>query len=184
MYMIYAILIFLFIILIMPINFRFLYDDDRSDIEIQLIKFFNLKIDVDKFIRFLLTNKYDRNKITFDSIVYKMVLFFKGRRISKWVIRRTRLIKSSILIEEDIENYLLFIMDWTAVNVIKNLFSSLFSKTENNYYMVLPSNKRKISLEIVVQMRIIFLILAIIFNMKDVFKTIKFMREYYGKSNI
>lgn len=184
MNMVYIIIGIILIILIMPFNIRFLYDDKKSDIEINLIKIFNIKIDVDKFIRFLLTSKKDRSRITVDSIMYKMGLFLKSKHITKWIIKRTRLVKSSILIEEDIEKYLTFIASWITINSVKKYIEKMFYKVENNYYMVLPSNKRKISMEFIMQTRIILGIIAILINIKDVFKMIKFMRVYYGKSNI
>ena len=181
---IYIILFALFVILIMPINFRVTYNDKKSDVEIKLVKLFNIKIDIDEFIRLLLTTKGKRDKITLDSVLYNLGVFIRSRKVLRWVCKYSDVRKVSVIVYEDYEMPHLVVYSWTLLSRLKAFIHSIFFKVSDEHYMINDDEKLKIQLDIVIQTRIIFAILAIIFNIKTVFKTIKFMKVYYGKSNI
>lgn len=180
----YIFLFILFIIIIMPINFRFTYDDKESNVEIKLTKIFNLKIDIDEFVKLILTTKKNRDKVTLDSILYNLGIFIRSRKILKWVCKQSDVRKVSVIMYQNYEWPHLIVYSWTLLNALKNFLYSLFYKIEDEHYMINDNEKLQIQFDIVIQMRIFFAILAIIFNIKDLFKIFKFMKVYYGKSNI
>ena len=168
----------------MPINFRLTYDDKKSNVEVKLIKIFNIRIDIDQFIRLLLTTRGKRDKITLDSILYNLGIFIRSRKILRWVCKVSDVSKVSVIMYQDYEWPHLVVYSWTILSGIKDFIHSFFFKVRDEHYMVNDNNKFKFQIDIIIQSRIIFVILAIIFNIKDLFKIIRFMKVYYGKSNI
>lgn len=181
---IYIVIFILIILLVMPINFRVTYDDMKSNVEIKLIKLFNIRLDIDEFVRFLLTVRGKRDKITFESILYNLGIFLRSRRILRWVCKVSDVRKVTMIIYEDYELISLFVFSWTVLSRLKDFLHTFFYRVHDEYYMVRDKDKIKVQMDIIIQSRIIFAIVAILFNIKDVFKILKFMKVYYGKSNI
>ncbi|HHU56000.1 MAG TPA: hypothetical protein GXZ48_04855 [Acholeplasmataceae bacterium] len=166
----------------MPIHFKVIYDGKRSDLEINFIKLLDLKIDLDKVIRFLLTTKYDREVITLEGLIYNFTLFRKSRNIITSIAKMTIIKKLTCVAYEDYEKYFLVVNSWIILSKLKSILHNHFYKIKNEYYMVADNEKFRLTFEAIMEVRIIFIIIAIIINIKDVFKIIKFMRVYYGKS--
>lgn len=168
----------------MPIEFRVTYNENKSSVQLRFVKLFNLQVEIIKFIRLLLTTKKEREKITLESILYNLTIFIKSKHIIRTACRLSYVRKVSVVIHEDYDFPFLVIGTWTIVDKFKSFLKSNFFKVYDEYYMVLDNEERKIKFEIIIQMRIILALIAIIINIKDLFKVIKFMRVYYGKSNI
>jgi len=171
-----------FILLVMPIELIVTYDDNQSDLDINLVKLFDIRFDLEKVIRFLFTTKDAREKITLDSIIYNLTLYFKSRNIISSSAKLTKIKKITFITYQDYENNFLVINTWILISRIQAFLKTKFSKVRNDYYMVVDNDKFYINFQAVLELRIIFIIIAIIINIKDVFKVIKFMKVYYGKS--
>jgi hypothetical protein len=168
----------------MPINLRFTYDDKESNVEIKLTKIFNLKIDIDEFFKLILTTKKNRDKVTLDSLLFNAGLFIRSRKILRWVCKQSDVRKVTLILYQNYEWPSLIVSSWTILSGIKSLIHNLFYQVEDEHYMINDDEKLQFQFDIVMQTRIFFAILAILFNIKDLFKILKYMKVYYGKSNI
>lgn len=181
--MVLVIICFLiFIFLVMPIELKIIYDGKRSDLEINFVKLLNLRIDLDKVIRFLLTTRGHRDEITLEGLIYNFTLFRKSKNILRMIAKLSIVRKITIVAYEDYEKYFLVINSWILLNQFKALMKKSFWKIKDEYYMVANEEKFSLKFETILELRIIFILFAIIINIKDVFKVLKFMRVYYGKS--
>jgi hypothetical protein len=168
----------------MPINIKVLYDKENSRVDIRLVKLFNLRLSIGKVLKYLVTTKGHREEVTLDSIIYNISVFMKSRAIINEVAKMARVKKITINSGLDYEKYILVVNAWIAVDRMNRFLKKMFNRVENEYYMISHSEKPYLAVELIVEVRIIFLLLAIIIKIKDLFKVMKFMRLYYGKSNI
>jgi hypothetical protein len=76
------------------------------------------------------------------------------------------------------------VQSWTVLSYLRRIAKTRFFKVYNEHYMVANSDNLKVQFEVIIEIRIIFAIMAIMFNIKDIFKIKKFMKVYYGKSNL
>lgn len=174
--------VIIFLLIVMPIEFRVIYTNARGDLEINLVKLLNIRIDLDKVIRYLLTTKGHREEITLEGIIYNFTIFRKSKNIFNTLARLTIIKKMTVIAYEDYEKNYLVINSWILLNYVKAILKNKFWRIKNDYYMVADDDRFRLNFEAIMEVRIIFIIIAIILNIKDVFKTIKFMRVYYGKS--
>lgn len=168
----------------MPINTRLLYNKDNSVIEIRLVKFFNVKFSIGKVLKYIVTTKNKRDKIDLDSIIYNLNIFIKSRQLIKLICKMARIKKVTVSSGLNYENYILIVNSWMVIDRLKHFLHNTFYKVEDEHYMVNHSDKMYFNIEVIIETRIIFLLIAIIIKIKELFKVIKFMRLYYGKSNI
>ena len=150
----------------MPIELQIKYDEKNSSVKLNFIKLFNLQISISRFLKLLLTTKNQRDIITLESIIYNTIIFLKSKKLIKSLCSLSYIKKISF------------------VAYVKEKLHEYFYKVYNEYYIVLPEEKTKLRFYTVVQIRIILIILGILFNIKEIFKIRKFMKVYYGKSNI
>ena len=174
----------MFLIFVMPINVRVIYDKNNSKVELRLVKIFNIKFSVGKVLRYFVTTKRNRDEITLDGIIYNLTIFIKSKDIIRLVCRLAKVKKVTVSAGIDYEHYLLVVNLWMAVSRLKIFLRHTFYKVENEHYLINNSDELYFGTELIIETRIILLLIAIIIKIKDLFKVIKFMRLYYGKSNI
>lgn len=180
----FLLLLFIFIVLVMPIEFKVTHSDAKSKVEVRFVKLFDLQFEIVKFIKFFLTTKEDREHITLEGILYNMTLFLKSRQIIQSVCSYSTVQKTSLLVYADYEHPLWVVSNWILVDKMKNLIHHFFHRVSDEYYMVLDRKKPGIRLEVVIQMRIILAIFAILKNIKQIIYVRKVMKVTYGKSNL
>lgn len=174
----------IFIIIMMPINIRVIYDKINSKVEIRLVKIFNIKLPIIKVLKFFVTTKRNRDQITLEGIMYNLTLFIKSKPLIKLICSMARVKKVTVSAGISYEHYLVVVNSWLIVDRFKKFLNKTFHKIENEHYMINHNEEMYFGTELIIETRIILLIIAIIIKIKDMFKVIKFMRLYYGKSNI
>ena len=168
----------------MPINIRLLYDKNNSRVDIRLVKLFNMRLSIGKVLKYFVTTRGHREEITLDGIIYNISVFMKSKAIINEVVKMARVKKVTVNGGLDYEKYILVVNAWIAVDRLNKFLKKKFHRVEDEYYMINHSEKPYLAVELIVEVRIILLLLAIIIKIKDLFKVLKFMRLYYGKSNI
>lgn len=180
----YIIFFIISLLLIMPIELQIKYDEKNSSVKLNFIKLFNLQISISRFLKLLLTTKNQRDIITLESIIYNTIIFLKSKKLIKSLCSLSYIKKISFVAYESYEHPHMITSTWVLINYVKEKLHEYFYKVYNEYYIVLPEEKTKLRFYTVVQIRIILIILGILFNTKEIFKIRKFMKVYYGKSNI
>ncbi len=176
MYMIFVILFILIFILLMPIGIRFIYDDNRSDVDIYFYRLFNYRLDLDEFIKYFITEKSNRNRIDFKTIVNNIEVTIKTKKLLLDIINKSRINKSTIILKENYENIWTFMSFWNVASIYSNIINSNFQSVKNEYYMI-ANTKREMSFEIVMEVRLIKLFVVVIKDYKEVIKFIKIKRR-------
>lgn len=174
----------IFIIIVMPINVRVIYDKRNSAVEVRLVKIFNIKFPIFKVIKYFTTTKYNRDKITLEGILYNFALFVRAKPLIKLICNMARVKKVTVSAGISYDHYLVVVNAWIIVDRIKRFLASTFHKVEDEHYMINNSEDVYFATELIIEIRIILIIIAIIIKIKNIFKVFRFMRLYYGKSNI
>mgnify|MGYP006924665837 CR=1 FL=1 len=168
----------------MPINIRLIYDKANSKVEIRLVKIFNIKFPIGKVLKFFATTRENRDKVTLEGLVFNYKLFTKTKPLIMLLCNMGRVKKVTISAGINYDHYLLVVNSWVIVDRFKKFLHNTFSKVENEHYMINHSEEIYFASELIIETRIIFVLIAIIIKIKNLFKVLKFMRLYYGKSNI
>lgn len=178
--MIYVLIVFL-ILLIMPIKIVVTKDDKHNDIDIFLTKIFNIRIDFDDFIRYLLTTKANREQITLSSIIYNYHLFQKSKNIIVTICKMIRLKKLTFIIKTKSYNLETdtwsFFGSWIVLGYFQNTIHGYFKTIENEYYNHQISSKFNFNIESQFNIRLIYIIFSITRHIKDLPKIIRFIKK-------
>lgn len=176
----------------MPVEIIFTKDEVKNDIDIYLTKFFNKKIDFDEFIKFLLTTKENRSKVTLKSVkrnyeVLKLArhLIYDVSKMSKpETIHFTIKIKK-IIPEIDAITYVFF---FNLLIYVKGLIKYYVPKQEEEIYKLEFGDKFNFTFKWALKIRIIYIILSLVKNVRDLYRIFKFLRkgkkQYGTTSNI
>lgn len=179
------IVIFAFLFLcFVPIGVRVIYDDKFSDIDIFLFKKLKRTFDLDKFLRSIIVDK-ENNKISFQVIVNDLELLINSKKIIKDIMSIITINKSTIILKQDFDNHLQFILFWNIVARYTYIIRKSFKKVDNEYYMI-NDGEQDISLELIFHFNMFNLVFVIIKNFKDVINIIKIKRRQRknGTSNL
>lgn len=174
--MIFIILFIFLFILLMPIGIRFIYDDNRSDVDIYFYRLFNYRLDLDEFIKYFITEKSNRNQIDIQTIINNIEVTIKTKKLLKDLINKSRITKSTIIFKENYENIWSLVTFWNVVSMYSNIINYYFQNVKNEYYMI-ANTKRELCFEIVIKVRLINLIMVLIKDYKEVIKFIKIKRR-------
>lgn len=187
--MIYA-LIVLLIIIIMPFKIVITKDDRRSDIDIYFTKIFNLRLDFDEFIAFLVTEKDNPDRISPERVVRNYHLFKRSKRIIISMAKMIRVSKLTFIVKtkgKSLETCVwLYVVSWIYLAYLQNNVHRYFKSVENEHYNQMPAEKFNLNFEFQCNFRLVYLIFAMIKNIKDLPKIIRFMkkgRKIYGTTS-
>ena len=184
--MITIIFIFLFIILLfVPIGARVIYDDTYSDIDIFIFKYIRYKFDLDSFLRKFLVDKNNNGRISLPTIINNLEIMINSRKTIKDIMKTMYVKKSTIILKQDYDNYLLFVFFWNIVSRYTYIIRKSFKNVENEYYMT-SANDKDISIELILRFRLINVLLSLLKNTKEMFKVVKIKRRQKndGTSNM
>lgn len=185
----YIFLLIILIIIFMPIKVRIIRNDYKNDVDLFFVKLFNVRLDLDKLIRYFLTTKLDRTRVTLGSILYNINMYKKSKNIinsfNKWIdIKKITIIlkTNESLNDFDIYTNVLF---YTGISKLQDYLKSNFKSIENQYYVVNnESENNELEFEMILNIRIAFFIYAIIRNIKDIPNIIKATKENkYGATS-
>lgn len=175
-------LIVLTLILIMPIKVKITRNDNKNDVELILTKIFNISIDIDELIRYLLSSRED-NKITLDSILYNVGLFIKMKRIIISLMGMLTISKLTYVAKQNIKdihyNIYAYVGSWTFINYFRNFIHKRCYVVKNEYYSVRNVKDFRvydINIECEFNVRLLYVFLAVIINIKDIPKIIKYIK--------
>ncbi len=176
---------FIVLLLFAPIGIRIIYDDKFTDIDIFAFKLIKYKFDVDNFIRKFIIDNNGIKKINVQSVIDNLEILLNSKDIIKDICKKTKIKKSTIVIKQDYDNYLLFITNWNIISRYAYIIRKSFKKIENEYYM-LSNSKNDISIEIIFQFQLINLVIVLIKNFKELIKILKIKRRQRknGTSNL
>ena len=188
--MIYV-LIILVLIFIMPVKIVISKNDKRSDVDIFFTKLFDVRLDFDELLKYLLTTKEDRAHITFDSIIHNLGVFKRSKNIFVSILKMSRINKLTLIIktrsanlETDTYGY---VFTWIFLCYLKKYVHEYFKKVENDYYNHQLAEQYNVNLDCHINIRLIYIIFAVIRNIKDIPRVLKFIKKgskVYGASNI
>lgn len=170
------------ILLFIPISIRVIYDDNFSDIDIFISKHISHKFDLSLFIRkFIIEN----DKINYLTILNNLQLIINSKKTIKDIMKSIKINKSTVIVKDGYDNYLKFIIFWNIISRYSYFLRENFKSIENEYYMF-SNAKKDISFEVIFNIRMINIIIAIIKNFKEMTKLIKIkMRQKRnGTSNL
>lgn len=175
------ILLLIMIILFIPINIRIIYDNTFSDIDVFLSKFIRHKFDLDEFIRKF--TSYN-NKISYIIILNNIELLINSKNILKDILKKTNIIKSTIILKNNYNDFFQVILFWNFIARIKCFLKDNFKFVNNEYYMVVNGNQ-EISIEMIFKIKIINILYSCLKNYKELFKIIRIKRrQKNGTSNM
>jgi hypothetical protein len=187
--MIYA-LIILLIIIVMPMKIVITKDDRRSDIDIYFTKIFNLRLDFDEFIAFLITEKANPERISAERVIRNYHLFKRAKRIIVTMTKMTRVSKLTFIVKtkgKSLEaSVWLYVISWVYLSFLQNNVHRYFKSVENEHYNQMPAEKFNLNFEFQCHFRLIYLFFALIRNIRDLPKVIRFMkkgRKIYGTTS-
>ena len=166
-------IIFLFI---MPIGIRIIHNDNRSDVDLYFYHIFNYRLDLDEFIKLFITEKTNRKKIDPKTILNNIEITIKGKKFIKDTLKKSKVLKSTIVLKQDYDNMLLFFSFWNFCSYYTAFIHNYFQNVKNEYYMVSES-KREICFEIIIEVRLIKLLIVCIKDFKEIIKLIKVKRR-------
>lgn len=182
--------IVLIIFLIMPVEVVFTKDETHNDIHFYFTKLFNLKLDFDEFIKFLLTTRENRNQVTLKSIrrnyeVLKLArhLIYDASKVSRPKALHFTLVIKKITPEIDCITYVLF---FNLLTYLKGVIKYYVPRQDDEQYKLEFGDKFNFTFKWSLKIRILYIILSIIKNYKDIFRIIKFLRKgkkKYGTSS-
>ncbi len=173
-FLIIAILVSL--IFIMPIGIRVTYNDQNSDVDLYFYKLFNIKLDLDQFVRWLFTTKKNRDQITWESFIHNMKVGYAFKNIGKSVCHFSKVKKITFVLKENYERVYLFVSYWILSQKLSSFLHQHFKAVHNEYYMT-SNQKLSFSFETIIEVRIIYFLLALIKNIKDLPKILKAMKS-------
>ena len=159
------ILTILIIILFMPIKVQIIRNDNKNDINLYFIKIFNLRFDLDEFIKKLYQ---DNSKPSLNVIIKNIKTLKIYKKLLKELMGMIILKKNTIQLYTN--NINIGFVYWNSIYTIRNFLSEHFLKLENEYYNVKydEKEKNKIQFEFIFYFRTIYLIIAYIVSIKDI----------------
>lgn len=167
--MIVLIIIFtiLILILFMPIKVQIIRNDEKNDINLYFVKLFNLRFDLDEFLkRFYSSN----SKVDINTIIKTISNIKIYNKLLKEIMGMITIQKSTIIY--NINNIFLSVISWNTIYAFRNFINNLFLGVNNEYYNVMYSEKKKntIEFEFIFYIRVIYLIIAYIISVKQIIK--------------
>ncbi|MDD4388221.1 MAG: hypothetical protein PHV87_03290 [Bacilli bacterium] len=187
--MIYVLTIIV-IILIMPIKIVAIKDDRHSDVDIHFTKILDIKLDFDQLLRRLFSEKGDPERITFRSFLSSIGLYRQAKNIITTTTKMISIKKMTFIIKTkssslDSDTWG-FVFSWIVFGYFQDYVHRYFKAVENEYYnhQIAPANK--INFECHFNIRLVYLLFALIRNIKDIPKVIRFIKKgnkAYGTSN-
>lgn len=177
----YIFLLLIVIVLVMPIKIRVIRNDKHNDVDIFFVKLFNKRLDLDELYYKLLSDKRD-NKITINSILYNLGLFIKSYSIIRNTCKMVEISKLTIVSktkskkeENQVYSSIVF---WNTISYTRSFLMKNFKKVSNEYYsMQIAGDDRELSFELRLNFRLIYLLISVFTNYKDIPKIIKFHKK-------
>lgn len=160
----------LFVIITMPLKIRIIRNDEKSDIDLYLTKIFNIRVDIDEAIKYLLSTKDNRKVITVESALYKIMIMYKLRKFYSDIMKRTKITKTTVIpkLKRD-EEYYKTVFLWIFLSFTKKLLNDNFGYIDNEVYNVhVNQENTEMNFEIVFRIRIITIIISFIKNLKTI----------------
>lgn len=184
-------LIVIVIILVMPIKVVAARDDVRGDVDIFFTKIFDLRLDFDQLVRRVFAERGDPERVTARSILLSIGYYRQAKNIINTTTRMIKIKKLTFIIktksgslEADTWGY---VFSWIAIGYFRDYVHRNFRVVENEYYNHQVAAANKINFECHFNVRLAYILLALIRHFKDIPKIIKFMKKgkkVYGASNI
>lgn len=174
----------------MPVEVVITKDKEHNDIDVFLTKIFNIRLDIDDFLRYILTTRENREQITLSSILYNYKIFKLSKEIIRNICKYTIVSDVSVNVNtkktsSDIDIYLNAIV-YYFLSRLKDIIYGNFRIIEKEEYKYEFSNNNIIEVYVKLRLRVIYILFAFINNYKDLYKVIKFTRKgnkQYGKSS-
>lgn len=175
-------LVLIIILLFIPISIRVIYDDSFSDIDVFISKHIRHKFDLTLFIRKFIT---ENDKINYLTILNNIQLLINSKQTIKDIMKTTKINKSTVIVKDSYDNYLKFIMFWNIVSRYSYFLKENFKSIKNEYYMY-SNTEKDISFELIFNIRMINIIIAMFKNFNEMIKLIKIKRRQKkdGTSNL
>lgn len=175
-------LIFILALLFMPIRIRIIRNDKFNDIDIYFIKVFNVRLDFDKFIKKMFVDSDSSNKVTINKVLYNLGILIKSSNMIKSTISRVVISKLTWIVEVENKNeeanVFLTVASFNIIVYLRNLIYKYFKEVKNEYYSVqTESSKIDASFEVIFDFRIIYFILSVFKNFKDIKKIKNFIKK-------
>jgi hypothetical protein len=165
----------------MPIKFVVIKDDNHNDIDIFLTKIFNIRIDFDDFIRYVLTTKENRNKITLESIKHNYGVYQRSSNIIASLTKMIRIRKLTFIIKTKSNSIEAdtwgFVGSWIIFGYFQNYVHQYFKRVDNEYYNHQIAPNFNFNFDCHFNIRLFYIIFALIKNMKDIPKIIRFVKK-------
>lgn len=176
----YIFLIIIVFIIIMPIKIRVIRNESYNDIDVYFIKIFNMRLDLDGIIKKFFFDK--NSSISLNSILYNIGLFIKSSNIIKDTIKQMKISKLTCISQVNLKNekieMLGIVTAWNSICYLRDFIYKYFKEINNEYYSVQTNNKKiNSSFEIILNFRLIYIILSVLKNFKDIKKIIKFIKK-------
>ena len=178
-------LVILIVMLFIPIGVRIIYDDTYSDIDVFVFKYIKYKFDLDNFIRKFIMDKNDNTRISLPTILNNLEIAINSRKTMKDIMKTISVKKSTIIYKQNYDNYLLFVFFWNIISRYTYIIRKSFKTVNNEYYMTNDNNK-DISIELILQLRLFNILIALLKNIKELLKVFKIRRRQKkdGTSNL
>jgi len=165
----------------MPIKIVVSKDDQRSDVDIFFTKILDIRLDFDQLLRRFFAEKGDPNKITLHSILYNLGLYRNAKSIIATTTKMIKIKKLTFIIKSkstslDTETWS-YVFSWIIFGYFQDYIHRYFKAVDNEYYnhQIAPANK--VNFECYFNIRLIYLLFALIRNIKDIPKIIRFMKK-------
>lgn len=173
------------IILFIPIGVRIIYDNTYSDIDVFIFKNLKHKFDLDSFVRRFIMDKNDSSRISLTTIINNLELSINSKKTMRDILKTIDVKKSTIVFKQDYNDYILFVFFWNVVSRYTYIIRKSFKSVENEYYMS-SDNDNEISIELVLKIKLIYILIALLKNINEVFKVLKIRRRQKknGTSNL
>lgn len=154
----------------MPIKVQIIRNDKKNDINLYFVKLFNIRFDLDEFLkRFYSTN----SKVNFDTIINSIINLKIYNKFLKELMKMIVIRKSTIIYY--INNVFLSVISWNSIYAFRNFVKTNFINLENEYYNVVYDNNKKnsVEFEFIFYIRSIYFIIAYIISVKQIIKNKK-----------
>ena len=178
-------IIFFVIILFIPIGVRIIYNDTYSDVDVFVFKKIKYKFDLDSFVRKFIMDKNDNSRISLPTIINNLELTINSKKTIREIIKTISVKKSTIILKQDYDNYLLFVFFWNLVSRYTYIIRKSFKNVKDEYYMT-NDNDNDISIELILQLKLFNILIVLLKNIKEVLKVFKIRRRQKkdGTSNL
>lgn len=180
--MIYLLLLaILYLLLLFPLKIRVIRNDNQNDIDLYIVKKWNLQVDIDEAIS-RLYEKNDYHPSTFTTI-YNLAKVYKSRNFIKSVLSVSKIKKITIIFKNNIKDesakIYFSLFSWVMIGKIRDYILNNFNKVKDEYYMVddFATSRTMVNLEIIFEVRLIYFILSILKNIKELPKLIKLFKK-------